>query len=130
MGLDTAAAAECPTAPERLTCPVGRGPDEGGQHLDRRVVMRVFLQTSIHGLPQPIGHLLQLIVGQTEGLQVVEQLNTHKKGRKNSLIKLLILFKNIDTKVPRFLRDRKVFFSPLDGDIYERERREVELLNL
>lgn len=69
-------------APEHLTCPVGRGSDEGGQHLDGRVVMRVFVQTSNHVLPEPIRHLLQLFQRQTEGLQVVEQLKKAKKKKK------------------------------------------------
>lgn len=65
--------------PDRLTCPVGRGSDEGGQHLDGRVVVGVLLQASDHVPPEPMRHLLQLLQGQTEGLQALEQLRADTK---------------------------------------------------
>lgn len=70
--------------PDHLTCPVGRGPDEGGQHLDGRVVVGVLLQASDHVPPEPMRHLLQLLQGQTEGLQALEQLQpTQKQPQRN-----------------------------------------------
>lgn len=51
---------------EALTSPVWSTPDEGGQHLDYSLIVRLLLQPHVHLSPHPPLHLQQHFLGEAE----------------------------------------------------------------